>query len=139
MVPMVAVGVATITQPALGSQPTKISENTDSLSLLEHPEPHTTGHGMRGMQVYARRVPLHSSNLVILSVAAVLAMTFMILQCFTALGSRKTSGLRVRRLAEGGSDEGTEDKTCNVSACSDVNEATAGWGTLLLPLLTAGV
>lgn len=84
-----------------------------TMDTLEQYETSVSHQDTLGMLGHAKRATLQRSGLLIASITAVLAMTFMVLQCFRALGSLVNFRVTMRRLAEGGAPR--EGVSCEVS------------------------
>lgn len=65
---------------------------------------------MQGVHRYGKASALPRTALVIVSLAAVLAIIFLALQCFRAQISHKNVDWRTRRLAVGGEDDDSDNK-----------------------------
>lgn len=85
-----------------------------SMGILQQEyELNTSRQEIRGVRRYGKLATLLRVDLITASIIAVLALAFMVLQCFKTLGSTANSYQTTRRLAEGGTGGGEDP--CGVS------------------------
>ena len=82
----------------LNLQATEAPDSSSPINIFNFSEFESKQAGRHGMQLRRRHATLHSAGLIFFSIAAALALTFMVLRCYGALGVKHGGRPTARRL-----------------------------------------
>lgn len=105
----------------------ELGVHASSMDIWEQYELGTSDQDLRGMRQHGKRITLHGALMTIASITAIVAITYMILQCFGPRGTMENVDATARKLAEGGTERLRE-----ICAMSHRAVPERGWNSFSL-------